>query len=85
MSTPLHYAVMYENLEAVKLLMKHGADQHITNKNGKTALMLAAERSNSKILKFLIDSEPKETRHILLEKRNDAGFTALHLAASNIK
>jgi len=81
MSTPLHYTVIYGNLNLVKFIMKHGADQHITNKNGKTALMLAAEKLNgSKILKFLLDSEPEEIRHILIDKQDDDGNTATLLA-----
>jgi len=82
LTTPLHNAVINGNLEMVKLFMKHGADQHIsTISNGKTALMLAAEKLNgSKILKFLLDSEPESTKHILIDKQDDDGNTATLLA-----
>lgn len=38
--TPLHYAVNSENLELARLLVKRGADAHLANEDGETALAL---------------------------------------------
>ncbi|KAJ5979350.1 hypothetical protein N7501_002692 [Penicillium viridicatum] len=42
-ATPLHLAVRSEYVENVKLLLEHGADPHIKNASGYTAMDLALE------------------------------------------
>ncbi|OQD71732.1 hypothetical protein PENPOL_c001G05426 [Penicillium polonicum] len=42
-ATPLHLAVRSEYVQNVKLLLEHGADPHIKNANGYTAMDLALE------------------------------------------
>ncbi|MBO4405988.1 MAG: ankyrin repeat domain-containing protein [Alphaproteobacteria bacterium] len=41
-------------LKMLELLIKHGADKNVTDKDGKTALMLAAEEGKMKIAKLLL-------------------------------
>jgi len=40
--TPLHMAVKYSNLNIVQLLLDHGAGPNVSDKDGKTPLLLAA-------------------------------------------
>ncbi|KAL7935471.1 ankyrin repeat-containing domain protein [Trichoderma chlorosporum] len=47
--TPLHLAVLWETEEVVKTLLQHGADQHITNSEGKTPFDLTIDNKNQGI------------------------------------
>ena len=42
--TPLHYAVVSDNIRIVKKLLLFGCDKTIKNKKGQTALDLAIEK-----------------------------------------
>ncbi|GAB6033390.1 hypothetical protein CHUAL_013153 [Chamberlinius hualienensis] len=62
--SPLHYAVRYNHLAAVKLLVEHGAIVHIRGEDGQTPLHYAAKYNCSKRRKkksdnILSDSEGK--------------------------
>ncbi|MBR3627785.1 MAG: ankyrin repeat domain-containing protein [Elusimicrobia bacterium] len=52
--TALMYSTRLDLYEMSKLLIKSGANLNIQNEEGKTALMIAAERGNEKITKLLI-------------------------------
>jgi ankyrin repeat protein len=54
--TPLMYAVLNENIEIVKILIKNGADVNSISKYGKTALVIAQEMKNKEIMDFLISN-----------------------------
>ena len=51
--TPLHWASSHEVLEAVRLLLEHGADVKAKYNDGKTALQEAADRGHEKVVEFL--------------------------------
>ncbi|CAF0736953.1 unnamed protein product [Adineta steineri] len=53
--TVLHEAVLNENVDEsiIKFLLENGADPHLKNKNGKTAIDLATTSTNTKILSLL--------------------------------
>jgi len=53
-STPLHYAVITNHLEAAKMLLDKGADINARNRSGGTCLQLAAERGYIDIARFLL-------------------------------
>ncbi len=80
MTNPLHDAVLREDIDEVKLLIKNKVDQHITNHNSQTAIMLAAATPNLEILQFLIDSEPELTRQTLFDKQDINGNDLLQYA-----
>ena len=42
--TPLHFAVMNNNLEAVEYLLENGANTNVKNKDGITPLHIAVKR-----------------------------------------
>ncbi|HEY3966845.1 MAG TPA: ankyrin repeat domain-containing protein [Planctomycetaceae bacterium] len=73
-STPLMYAVLYADADAVRLLLDHGADPNIRNEVGASALMWAVD-------------DLEKTRVLLqrgadVNARSDDGRTALSIAAS---
>ena len=55
--TPLHIAARLGNLEIVNLLINAGADQSITNMNGKTPAQLATKRGHQEVARET-DSPP---------------------------
>jgi len=52
-ATPLMFAVMVNNIEMVKYLLKHGANPNIKTKKGETALSLAKREGFTEIIKLL--------------------------------
>lgn len=71
--TPLMSAVLEEDISKVKKLLKWGADTEIKNKDGDTALILAACNGFSEIVEFLISPEINAN----VNAQNDQGLTAL--------
>lgn len=53
--TPLTLAVENNQIEAVKYLVKIGADINATDDSGMTALMIAAKYNYTKMVEFLIN------------------------------
>jgi ankyrin repeat protein len=51
--TALMTAVSHNKIEAVKLLLKNGADVNLRNKDGKTAIDIAREKGFNEILQVL--------------------------------
>jgi ankyrin repeat protein len=70
--TPLHIVAGESHLEAVKLLLDHGADPNAQNKEGETPLHYAAERCEVDVVKLLLQygADPNA--------RDDNGQTPLH-------
>jgi ankyrin repeat protein len=64
-------------LEAVKLLLKLGADVNAVDDNGETAMHGAAYRNHPKVARFLAD---KGARIAVWNKANKAGLTPLVIA-----
>jgi ankyrin repeat protein len=53
--TPLHKSCLKGNLDLVKILVKHGANQSIKNKSGWFPIHIASFYGHIEILMFLID------------------------------
>lgn len=95
-NSPLHYAVINENVEAVQILLEYGANIYITNNQKNLPLHLAASRENYHIIKLLLQKKLiswYELAGIELRKpvisisqanyvnqRNASGSTPLHYA-----
>lgn len=73
--TPLMEAASAGRLDAVKLLLKVGAKQSALNRDGESALSLAARWKQADIVEFL-------ARESELNKKNSAGDSPLHVAAA---
>ena len=56
LKTPLHYAVMHGKAANVNFLINRGCDSNIKDKNGDTALHLAARNAYYDIVKTLLEN-----------------------------
>ena len=56
-NTPLHFAVNFGQIEAISLLLEHGAKKTFSYKNrdGKTPLDIAVDRGNEKVVALLLE------------------------------
>lgn len=77
MSTPMHLAVLTDNLDMVKYLVRIDASLTLRNSDGRTALHLAILRKNTGIVRLLLSQNKQE----LLMLQDNKGMTALHYAA----
>lgn len=66
--------------EIVTLLVGAGANVNVTSWSGINALMLAAESSESSLVKYLLDNGAKE---YINDTESEYGFTPLIWAAKN--
>ncbi len=69
--TALMEAAAANELNAVRLLIKHGADVNVADEDGETALMMAAEDGSTQVVRELIKAGAK------LDMRDGDGETAL--------
>jgi len=74
----LHISVLNDDLDAIKLILKAGADPNVRDIHGNTILHWALRQNNSKIVDFLMETFPN-----LLMQSNNAGQTGLDLAAKS--
>ncbi len=69
---PLHYAAMFGHFDAVKSLVKYGANVNLLGAYKRTPLIYAAaDASSPEMVKFLLDSKAK------INAKNEAGENAL--------
>ena len=73
-NTPLHQAAKTDNVEAVSLLLKLGADINAVDKEGRTALHVAIGCSRPKAALKLMEGGAK------LDVKDNKGQTPLHMA-----
>ncbi|KKT23685.1 MAG: hypothetical protein UW09_C0003G0207 [candidate division TM6 bacterium GW2011_GWF2_43_87] len=78
-TTPLHKAIRSNQLEAVKLLVKKGADVNQKTKHFGTPLFSAAEKGNLEIMRYLIEDEHVDVNVKVDDSEN---FTPLHNAVT---
>jgi ankyrin repeat protein len=78
----LHYAVYYNQIDAVKFLSEKGANVNITDAQGYTPLLFALEYNNKDIINVLVDSGANMN---ILNNRGDTPLSyALHYRYFNI-
>lgn len=77
-ATPLHYAVHYECIEVIKLLLEHGADFNVGDSTNRTALHCAFYNGYGGIISFLLERIPKD-----INLTDSRGLTYFHIACVN--
>jgi ankyrin repeat protein len=75
--TPLHFAAIWGEPEAVEVLLESGADVDARNREGNTPLILAACHGEKAVVGLLLD------RGARVDAKGRRGLTALHYAACN--
>jgi ankyrin repeat protein len=71
----INVASQFDNVEGLKLLVKHGANVNLANSRGITAVQMAAHKNSLKAAKYLIDQKAK------LNGYNSTFFNAVSYAA----
>eukprot|EP00794_Sanderia_malayensis_P000575 gene575-1234_t len=74
--TPLHYAALEGNIEALKILLENGAKPDFGDHEEKTPLHHAAEKGKPKCVEILC-----KTPHVDLNSSDENGRMPIHLAA----
>ncbi len=72
----LMYAVKYEHLECVRVLLQNGANINVRDSKGQTALIRATRQAHTPLLTLLLNHSPN------LDDRDRRGMTALMYAMS---
>ena len=72
---PIHEAVIYNKVECVKVLLKHGSPVNPLKRSDWTPLMHACENANYEIFKILVDAGAN------INLVNKDGWSSLHLAS----
>ena len=75
--TPLHFAVMYDKIEIVSLLLEARPKPDEPNRNGMTPLMLAGQNDHADYMQLLV------AHGVTLSKKDVMGNTVLHHIAKN--
>ena len=74
--TPLHYAILGNQIEAARKLLQIGADVHLVDKDKDSLLHFASAQGSKPMIQLLLDAG------IDRNKQNSSGATALHYAAA---
>ena len=79
-STPLHLAASEaEELSSAQLLLDHGANIHLQNNKGHTALHVASQRGRLDFMGLLL------SRDAIVDIPDNDGFTPLHLVIPKVE
>mgnify|MGYP003345944148 CR=1 FL=1 len=75
-STALHWAVYWDNAEAVDLLLKAGADTKAANRLNATPLYIAAENGNAAMVQKLLAGGADPNQTVLSQSETPLMFAA---------
>lgn len=73
---PLHYAIMFNNLEALKILLKHKSNLNLQDKNGDNSLHIAIKYKNVEICNLLLKF------NVNINAKSITGESPLHYACN---
>ena len=72
----IHYAIIYKNTKALKLMLEYGSNPNITDKNGNNSLHLAVYSRIYEICKYILNY------NIDINSKTNIGESALHIASN---
>lgn len=78
-----HYERHIHSLSCVPELIQAGADLFATNRDGQSALHVAAMENNTLLMQFLLERCPSDKLQNFVDEQACNGDTALHCAAEN--
>ncbi len=73
---PIHYSIIFKNIEALKLLLQYGSNPNITDKSGNNSLHLAVYSRNIEICRNILN------HNIDVNSKTQIGESALHIASN---
>ncbi|XP_023318084.1 uncharacterized protein LOC111694373 [Trichogramma pretiosum] len=83
-NSPLYLALSHNKREVSRLLLKHGADPNVANKDGRTALHVLGENYwNSPNMEMIFELK-KKCKPGQVDARDKSGNTPLHLAVPSL-
>jgi ankyrin repeat protein len=74
---PIHYAVIFNNLKILELLVSKNSNVNLKDGSEMTPLMLAIKYKNINIIKYLLKND-----NLNINQTNNEGHTALHMACN---
>jgi len=74
---PIHYAVIFNNLKILELLVSKNSNINLKDGSEMTPLMLAIKYKNINIIKYLLKND-----NLNINQTNNEGHTALHMACN---
>ena len=75
-------AVLAGNIDFLEKLIEAGADINITNKDGRSALHIAAAKGSTKAIEHLVGKRSGEELYKVVRKKDVYGNTALQMAST---
>ena len=73
---PLHYAIMFNNVEAIKLILKYNININELDFNGDNYLMYSIKYKNNEIFNLILNKNP------FIDHQTNTGETILHIACN---
>jgi ankyrin repeat protein len=74
---PIHYAVIFNNLKILELLVSKNNNVNLKDGSEMTPLMLAIKYKNINIIKYILKND-----NLNINQTNNEGHTALHMACN---
>uniref|UniRef100_A0ABD2XL51 Uncharacterized protein n=1 Tax=Trichogramma kaykai TaxID=54128 RepID=A0ABD2XL51_9HYME len=82
---PLHLAVVHGHEKVVDLLMRHGADPNIVNKDKRTVLHIICMRERDDgLVEFFFEIVEKNNRRVQIDAKDKKGLTPLQWAVATL-
>ncbi|KAK9849765.1 hypothetical protein MYU51_013321 [Penicillium brevicompactum] len=78
--TPLIHAIIEDHDSVVRLLLSHGAQIAVYDREGRSGLHWAVLHRRLGILQHLLDHRAKYERSLVLDAYDNAGWTPLHMS-----
>lgn len=73
---PIHYAIKYKNIDALKMMLEFGSNPNVTDKLGNNSLHLAVYSRNFDICKYIMNY------NVDINSKTNIGESAIHIAAN---